>query len=101
MDCSNSGFACLSTNLRVNGHLYLYKNAVRFNNKEFTFNYKFLSKNVGEAISERASILNNPGLWALVFDDILVGGFLGMLVFVGIMELSVLYAAKKGLLTWK
>jgi NAD(P)H-quinone oxidoreductase subunit 3 len=40
-------------------------------------------------------------LWALVFDDILVGGFLGMLVFVGIMELSVLYAAKKGLLTWK
>lgn len=40
-------------------------------------------------------------LWALVFDDILVGGFVGMLVFVGIMELSVLYAARKGLLTWK
>jgi NAD(P)H-quinone oxidoreductase subunit 3 len=40
-------------------------------------------------------------LWALVFDDILLGGFLGMLVFVGIMELSVLYAARKGLLTWK
>jgi NADH:ubiquinone oxidoreductase subunit 3 (subunit A) len=40
-------------------------------------------------------------LWALVFDDILVGGFLGMLVFVVIMEISVLYAAKKGLLTWK
>ncbi len=40
-------------------------------------------------------------LWALVFDDILMGGFLGMLVFVGIMELSVLYAARKGLLTWK
>jgi NADH:ubiquinone oxidoreductase subunit 3 (subunit A) len=30
-----------------------------------------------------------------------MGGFLGMLVFVGIMEVSVLYAAKKGLLTWK
>lgn len=40
-------------------------------------------------------------LWALAFDDILMGGFLGMLVFVGIMELSVLYAARKGLLTWK
>ena len=40
-------------------------------------------------------------LWALVFDDVLVGGFMGMLVFVGIMEISVLYAARKGLLTWK
>ena len=42
-------------------------------------------------------------LWALVFfdPDVLVGGFVGMLMFVGIMELSVLYAAKKGLLTWK
>ena len=40
-------------------------------------------------------------LWALVFDDVLLGGFVGMLIFVGIMELSVLYAARKGLLTWK
>ncbi len=40
-------------------------------------------------------------LWALVFDDLLLGGFLGMLLFVGIMELSVLYAARKGLLTWR
>jgi len=40
-------------------------------------------------------------LWALAFDDIMLGGFLGMLAFVGIMELSVLYAARKGLLTWK
>jgi NADH-quinone oxidoreductase subunit A len=40
-------------------------------------------------------------LWALAFDDIVMGGFLGMLAFVGIMELSVLYAARKGLLTWK
>ena len=30
-----------------------------------------------------------------------MGGFIGMLIFVAIMELSVLYAAKKGLLTWK
>jgi NADH-quinone oxidoreductase subunit A len=40
-------------------------------------------------------------LWALVFDDVLTGGFMGMLAFIGIMELSVLYAARKGLLTWK
>ena len=40
-------------------------------------------------------------LWALVFSDLLLGGFLGMLLFVLIMELSVLYAARKGLLTWK
>jgi NADH-quinone oxidoreductase subunit A len=40
-------------------------------------------------------------LWALVFEDLLLGGFLGMLLFVLIMELSVFYAARKGLLTWK
>ena len=47
-------------------------------------------------------------LWALIFgatvsDPGLSAGtmFMGMLIFVGIMELSVLYAAKKGLLTWK
>jgi NADH-quinone oxidoreductase subunit A len=40
-------------------------------------------------------------LWALAFDDIVMASFLGMLLFVGIMELSVLYAARKGLLTWK
>ena len=51
-------------------------------------------------------------LWALVFGDIInaetveamavspAGMFLGMLLFVAIMEISVLYAAKKGLLTW-
>ena len=40
-------------------------------------------------------------LWALVFQDLLVAGFAAMLVFVLIMELSVLYAARKGMLTWK
>jgi NADH-quinone oxidoreductase subunit A len=40
-------------------------------------------------------------LWALVFNDILLGGFLGMLVFVIIMEISVLYAWRKGALSWK
>ena len=47
-------------------------------------------------------------LWAFAFGTFVndpnlsaASMFLGMLVFVGIMELSVLYAAKKGLLTWK
>jgi NADH:ubiquinone oxidoreductase subunit 3 (subunit A) len=40
-------------------------------------------------------------LWAVVFDQMRLEGFLGMLAFVGVMELSVLYAARKGLLTWK
>jgi NAD(P)H-quinone oxidoreductase subunit 3 len=40
-------------------------------------------------------------LWALVFDDLLMAGFLSMLLFVLIMELSVLYAARKGMLSWK
>lgn len=40
-------------------------------------------------------------LWALVFRDLLMAGFLGMLLFVLIMELSVLYAWRKGVLTWK
>ncbi len=40
-------------------------------------------------------------LWALVFEELLLGGFIAMLIFVLIMELSVLYAARKGILTWK
>jgi|SRR5687767_12660323 NADH-quinone oxidoreductase subunit A len=40
-------------------------------------------------------------LWALVFGDLLTGGLIAMLIFVAIMELSVLYAWRKGILTWK
>lgn len=40
-------------------------------------------------------------LWALVFQELLLGGFIAMIIFVLIMELSVLYAARKGILTWK
>jgi len=46
-------------------------------------------------------------LWAMMFSHVVgdpnasaMGPFLGMLLFVGIMEISVLYAAKKGLLKW-
>jgi NADH:ubiquinone oxidoreductase subunit 3 (subunit A) len=40
-------------------------------------------------------------LWALVFNDLLLGGFIGMAIFVLVMEVSVLYAWRKGVLTWK
>ncbi|CAN5691307.1 NADH-quinone oxidoreductase subunit A [soil metagenome] len=40
-------------------------------------------------------------LWALVFNDLLAGGLVAMLIFVLVMEISVLYAWRKGILTWK
>jgi len=40
-------------------------------------------------------------LWALVFGDLLLGGFLAMLLFVAILELGLGYAWRKGVLTWK
>jgi NAD(P)H-quinone oxidoreductase subunit 3 len=40
-------------------------------------------------------------LWALVFNDVLLGGFVSMLVFVGILLLGLGYAWRKGVLSWK
>ena len=40
-------------------------------------------------------------LWALVFADLLTGGLIAMLIFVVVMEISVLYAWRKGVLSWK
>jgi NAD(P)H-quinone oxidoreductase subunit 3 len=40
-------------------------------------------------------------LWAIVFRDLLLGGFVTMLVFVGILLLGLAYAWRKGVLTWK
>ena len=40
-------------------------------------------------------------LWALVFGDLLLGGFIAMLLFVAILELGLVYAWRKGVLTWK
>jgi NADH:ubiquinone oxidoreductase subunit 3 (subunit A) len=40
-------------------------------------------------------------LWALVFGDLLVGGFISMLLFVLILLLGLGYAWRKGVLTWK
>jgi NAD(P)H-quinone oxidoreductase subunit 3 len=40
-------------------------------------------------------------LWAIVFRDLLLGGFVTMLVFVGILLLGLAYAWRKGVLNWK
>jgi NAD(P)H-quinone oxidoreductase subunit 3 len=40
-------------------------------------------------------------LWAIVFRDLLVGGFVSMLIFVAILLLGLAYAWRKGVLTWR
>jgi NAD(P)H-quinone oxidoreductase subunit 3 len=40
-------------------------------------------------------------LWALVFRDLLVGGLVSMLVFVGVLLVGLAYAWRKGVLTWR
>jgi NAD(P)H-quinone oxidoreductase subunit 3 len=40
-------------------------------------------------------------LWAIVFRDLLLGGFVSMLIFVGILMLALAYAWRKGVLTWR
>jgi NADH-quinone oxidoreductase subunit A len=40
-------------------------------------------------------------LWAIVFRDVLLGGFLAMLLFVVVLLVGLGYAWRKGVLTWK
>jgi NAD(P)H-quinone oxidoreductase subunit 3 len=40
-------------------------------------------------------------LWALVFRDLLLGGFVSMLIFVAILLFGLAYAWRKGVLTWR
>jgi NAD(P)H-quinone oxidoreductase subunit 3 len=40
-------------------------------------------------------------LWAVVFRDLLVVGFVNMLIFVIILLLGLVYAWRKGVLTWR
>ena len=40
-------------------------------------------------------------LWALVFRDVLLGGLVGMSLFVGILLLGLAYAWRKGVLPWR
>ena len=40
-------------------------------------------------------------LWALVFRDLLLGGFIAMLIFVVILLIGLTYAWRKGVLSWR
>jgi len=40
-------------------------------------------------------------LWALVFRDLLLGGFVSMLIFVAILLIGLAYAWRKGVLEWR
>lgn len=40
-------------------------------------------------------------LWALVFRDLLLGGFIAMLIFVVVLLIGLTYAWRKGVLTWR
>ncbi|MFI5199883.1 MAG: NADH-quinone oxidoreductase subunit A [Candidatus Limnocylindrales bacterium] len=39
-------------------------------------------------------------LWAIAFRSLLLGGFVSMLLFVGILLIGLAYAWRKGVLTW-
>jgi NADH:ubiquinone oxidoreductase subunit 3 (subunit A) len=40
-------------------------------------------------------------LWAIVFRDLLLGGFVDMAIFVAILTLGLAYAWRKGVLRWR
>ncbi len=40
-------------------------------------------------------------LWGIAFQDLLLGGFISMLIFVAILLLGLAYAWRKGVLTWR
>jgi predicted TIM-barrel fold metal-dependent hydrolase len=62
---SNSGFACLSSVLKVRGDVLLNGNTLK-PKKPLVFDYRFFSRKVHKAIAERATKLNHPKLWKLV-----------------------------------
>ena len=40
-------------------------------------------------------------LWAIAFRDLLLGGFVSMLIFVAVLLVGLGYAWRKGVLTWR
>ena len=65
---SNAGFACLSKELLLNGHIYLNDEIKLVDNYKHTFEYDFFSFKTSEAISERARLLNHPKIWRVVLE---------------------------------
>jgi len=72
--CSRSGFACLSQEIIVDGHVNRkvgdLEEIVYYNHRNYRFVSKFFGLNPGPAgaIRERARTLNHPKLWKLVLE---------------------------------
>ena len=64
---SNAGFSCLSSVLKVRGQVFLNGN-IFLPEKPIPFQYNFFSPRAGDAIKERAKILNHPCLWKIVLE---------------------------------
>lgn len=66
--CSDTGFACFSRNVRINGLVNLDNELNQYNNQILTFQTKTISTQAGEAIKERATKLNHPMIWQKVLE---------------------------------
>ncbi len=66
--CSDTGFACFSRNVRINGLVNLDNQLIPLNNQILTFNTKTISTHAGDAIKERATKLNHPSIWRKVLE---------------------------------
>ena len=66
--CSNSGFACFSTELKVRGLVRLNGKVVEIKEDAppIRFNTEFFTLKIGDAIKERAYTLNHPMIWERV-----------------------------------
>lgn len=66
--CSDSGFACFSRDVRINGYIKNGKELIEYKNQILTFNTKTISNHSGDAIKERANKLNHPSIWRKVLE---------------------------------
>ena len=66
--CSDSGFACFSRHVRINGLVNINNQLIPHNNKVLKFDTKTISLKVGDAIKERGTKLNHPSIWCKVME---------------------------------
>lgn len=65
---SNSGFATLADDLRVNGLIHIDGTLVQMDDRVHRFSQSFFSRKLPEAIAERANTINHPRIWKKVFE---------------------------------
>lgn len=63
---SYGGFACLSRVISIRGDIYQAGKINSIKSGKYRFQTNFLSLRMGEAIKERAELLNHPSLWEKV-----------------------------------